>query len=603
MTSGLEYRVYNATGTTLTGYVTRGSDKEFVDSLNEPGYGQVVVPLGSPDAALLVRDALVRVFYNSQCVFAWSVESRDDTIVDSSGTRFLRAAGRSPLAWLEDALVWPQAGLQSYNSPDRPFNYASKDGYWKSTVTWSAPLAADWSETTTARSKQPRKWDNVDRQAKWIWSTSPIASVQEGTVNWFRSTFTVSEPTTIRIFCSADNAVDLALDGATVITASDFDASTPTWTQFVRFTARVGAGEHVLGARVRNGKPWRAEDLSVSNDDNKVRASDHGLTAGTRVEVLRRSKPNGLTVGNVYFLRDVTPDDFKLAATSGGSAVNITADSEIDLEVKRDNLAGLLVSVRRMEDGKPTTVLRRTDTANWEVATEEPKHRPALILKTLLQEAQARDVYRLDAVGTDFTNSADSGAGAWTTEVDLSIPVGTTLLAVMDQMVDLGVDFHVDPVSLVLKSWESRGMDRSTSVRLMPGLNLLSYSVASDPRVKTSALVRTKDGWTQKPNVNAETWGRRELYVEVGRTRSESTARIIAERILRRTGKQLLVASKSDATPVPGADPYTDFAVGDVISVPSSSGTSWTRARVLSISMKDEDGTATYTPELEVLDA
>ena len=600
--SGLEYRVYDPTGATLTGYIATGQAKEFVDTFNEPGYGSVTVPLDSPDADLLTRDALIRVFYKSTCVFAWSVESLDRTLVDGSGQRFVKASGQGVLAWLNDALVWPQAGLQAYNSAERPFNYASKDGTWKSTVTWSAPQGVAWSADTSIRKNQPKKWDTIDRDAQWIWATSPTSPVQEGTVNWFRSTFTVSEPTTIRIFCSADNAVDLALDGATVITAADFDANTPTWTQYVKFTTRVGAGEHVLAARVRNGKAWKGDDLRASKDDNTISASDHGLTGGTAVVVKSRSKANGLTVGNTYYLRDVEAGQFKLAATAGGAAVDITADSEVTLEAKRDNLAGLLLAVRKMEDGKPTTLARRTNTTAWEVAVEEPKHRPAMIVKTLLAEAQSRDVFRLDALGTDFTQSQDSSATAWTTAVDLSVTVGSTVLQVLDQMVDLGVDFAVNPTTLTLRAWESRGSDKSTLVRFHPGRNLLSYSLVAEPKVKTSALVRTKDGWTQKPSVNADLYGRRARCVDVGRTRSESTARIVAERILARTGKQRVIASASDAIAVPGADPYIDFAVGDLVSVPAPTGTGWKKARVLSIAMRDDNGTATFTPELEVLD-
>lgn len=35
--------------------------------------------------------------------------------------------------------------------------------------------------------------------------------------------------------------------------------------------------------------------------------------------------PTGVTEGTIYFVRDATTDSFKLAATSGGAAINITA--------------------------------------------------------------------------------------------------------------------------------------------------------------------------------------------------------------------------------------------------------------------------------------
>lgn len=599
--SGLELRVYDALGQTLTGYVAQGQGKEFVDEFNGPGYGKVSVPLDSPDADILVRDAVVKVFYGSAVVFAWFVESLDRSLVDGSGQRLLTASGRGLMAWADDCIIWPQAGLQSYNSPDRPFNYAAKDGYWKTTVTWAAPVGVAWKSDATIRQGQPKKWDNIDRDAQWIWATAPSTAVKEGTINWFRSTLTLTQPKTIRLYVSADNQVDLTLDGATVVSQSDFDSSSPSWSQFVHYTARVGAGDHVIAARVRNGKPWKAEGLSASKDDDKVSYSDHGLSGGTKVRVTARSKANGLTVGNDYYLRDVAKDDFKLAATSGGSAVDITADSDIDLEVQRDTLGGFLFACREIEDGKPTTLLLRSDTTHWEVATQEPKHRPALIVKTLLQEGQGRNVYRLSAMATDFSNTADSGGTPWATEVDITVKVGTTLLATIDQMVDLGADFHVDPDTATLRAWESRGHDVSASVRFQPGNNLLSYSTVSEPKVKTAALVRSKDGWAVKGH-GQDTYGRREMYVEVGGTKSESTAAIVAGRVLARTGKQRVTASASDCVAVDGATPYTDFAVGDIISVPSPTGTSWKRARVLSIAMQDPNGSATFTPELEVLD-
>jgi len=604
MSSGLELRVFDPTGATLTGYIAQGQDKQFVDSFNEPGFGQVTVPWGSPDADLLVRDAVVRVYYNSAAVFAWVVETLDRTRVDSDGRKIIHASGRGVLCWLDDAVVYPQGGLLPYTAPDRPFNYASPDGPWKVAGNWSAPLGVAWESDTTARAKNPAKWANVDRAAKWIWKTSPTAqNVPEGTVNWFRSTFTLTEPTKVRVWATADNSLQLYVDGTLAIDSADWSANAPTWSQFSTYTVDLGKGTHVLAARVRNGKPYFAKDLSVSKDDDKVSASGHGLVGGTKVKITDRSKSNGLTVGNTYYLISVTDNDFKLSTTAGGSAVDITADSTIDLTVQSDNTAGFLCAVRKMTNGKPGDLIRRTDTTNWEVTDVEPQWRPAMILKTLIQEAQARGVYRLSALNmSTFDTSTDSESTAWTTGVDMTLKCGVSLLQVLDEMVDLGVDFRVRPSQTWLDAYESRGADLSGTVRLFPGRNLLTYSTVAERKLKTAALVRSKDGWTVK-NVNVDTYGRREMYVEVGRTRSEATARVVADRIIRRTGKVRITASAADAIPVPGADPYTDFKVGDLIGVPAPTGSGWSRARVLSIAMKDEAGTATYTPELEVLDA
>jgi hypothetical protein len=54
----------------------------------------------------------------------------------------------------------------------------------------------------------------------------------------------------------------------------------------------------------------------------------HGFTDGQTVVVWAfpgDPLPTGLAEGTVYYVRDATTDDLKLAATSGGAAINITA--------------------------------------------------------------------------------------------------------------------------------------------------------------------------------------------------------------------------------------------------------------------------------------
>lgn len=67
----------------------------------------------------------------------------------------------------------------------------------------------------------------------------------------------------------------------------------------------------------------------VAAGDDTLRADNHGLTDGTQVVVLDTNigvLPTGLTEGTVYFVRDTSGDTFKLAATLGGSAIDLTSD-------------------------------------------------------------------------------------------------------------------------------------------------------------------------------------------------------------------------------------------------------------------------------------
>lgn len=67
----------------------------------------------------------------------------------------------------------------------------------------------------------------------------------------------------------------------------------------------------------------------IGNDTDDVITCDNNGYADTDAVVLwGDGLPTGLAEGTVYFIRDVTTDTFKLAATSGGAAIDLTADGD-----------------------------------------------------------------------------------------------------------------------------------------------------------------------------------------------------------------------------------------------------------------------------------
>jgi hypothetical protein len=428
--------------------------------------------------------------------------------------------------------------------------------------------------------------------------------VQRGTVNWFYRDFTLTDATRVKFFASCDNSMDVFLDGQQIMSSSDFDQEAASFTQMARFTIRLGIGSHTLAARVKNDKPWQRYDLAVTASDDKVSCSGHGLANGTQVTVTDKSGATGLNVGTTYFVRAKTDDDFKLATTnSDGTIVNVTANGKIDLRLKVDNTAGfILTGIEVNSDGKETdTVVVRTNTS-WQVSSTEPYWRPAMILKTLAEEAATRGVYRMDRLTYGFTNSAPT-SGSWTTEADLTLKVGATLLTVLDDMVDLGHDFWLDPATLELEAAESRGTDRSATVLLDTGQNLARFSTSVERPLKTVALVRTKNGWLRTAdNTLRDANGWRETFLEYGNTASEDAAKRQANRVLARTGKTQVLAQGVEVVVTAGAVPYVDFSVGDVVAIPDPSGTGLpNKARILSIGLKEEGGGVSFQPELEVI--
>lgn len=599
--SQLIYQVYDPLNSTYLGTLERVISSEFVDEYNSTGVGSLTVPLTSADAALLTKDAVVRVLYQNTVRFAWFVEVRERVLATGGNGYTLRVSGRGLLGWLDDALIFPQGGLVDFNSPDRPFNYAAGPGAWRSSGNYQAALGVQWRNDTTARAGLPVRWK--DPQAQWIWRTNPSTAVQRGTTNWFYRDFTLATSTRVKFYASCDNQMEVWLDGTLIMSSSDFDQEAASFTQMARFTARLGAGTHTLAVRAKNDRAWTRYDAEVTASDDKVSISDHGLANGTQVTVTDKANAAGLSVGNNYYIRQKTDNDFKLATTNSDSTiVDVTTNGRVDLRLVADNTAGFLLTGLEVDsDGKESTVVVRSNT-DWQVSSTEPYWRPALVLRKLIAEAATRGVYRMSRISFGFDISAPT-SGSWSTEVDLTMKVGATLGTVLNDVVDLGHDLWIDPVTVELEAWETRGTDRSATVLLDTGVNLINYITQVQSPIKTVALVRTRDGWLRTAKDTLRTAnGWRETFLEYGSTRSDEVARTQAQRHLARTGKTQVVASGVDVAITAGATPYVDFNVGDLVSVPEASGNgTLSKARVLSISLSESGGALQFAPELEVI--
>lgn len=594
----VSFRVFDPTGQTVLGELSQVIDWDFLDEMNATGAGSLSVPLDSADAALLTRDAVVKCFYEGTARFAWIVERVSRQTVGGGNTQVLQVNGRGVLAWLEDAVVYPQGGLTMLASTERPFSFASEAGGWESSATWAAPQAVVWRSDTSARAGNPTTWP--DPAASWVWATSPTtANVPRGTVNYFRKSFTLATSGQVKFWATADSQFELWLNGTLILSSSQFSTDISAWSQYVSVVLNVPAGTHRLAAFVRSGQPWSRADVSCLAATDVLTAAAHGLVEGAQVKVLAASGSNGLTVGTTYFLRTVTTDTFKLATTnSDATIVNITADSTVDLEQVVSGTAGFLMSAATLDSaGNPATVVARSDTT-WTVTATEPYWRPGLILQTLVNEAKARGVYRLTGVDTtSFSISADTGGDSWTETTSLNLRVGATLLDVHNELVEQNVDFRIRASDLRLEAYNALGEDLTASARLEPGNAVVQLGTAVERQVKTLAVVRTPTGWA----TGSVGGNRRETYLESGGTTSAQVARGLAETLLARTGVPLESADAVSIVARPGFTPYVDFTVGDVIGIPNSAGTGWERARIVSLAARGAGNGVEWSMELSIL--
>lgn len=104
---------------------------------------------------------------------------------------------------------------------------------------------------------------------------------------------------------------------------------------FAAATLDWGAvNEIILADASTAGNNWLAGPLAdlpvlaLGATDDTLTSTSHGLTDGQAVRVAAPagcSLPTGISANTTYYVRDATTHTFKLAATAGGTAIDMTA--------------------------------------------------------------------------------------------------------------------------------------------------------------------------------------------------------------------------------------------------------------------------------------
>ena len=96
---------------------------------------------------------------------------------------------------------------------------------------------------------------------------------------------------------------------------------TPVTLRFVGRWSAATAGTF-LGCLPLGGTE---KEYAVDTATDVITCNAHGYADTTKIVFTNGSAPAGLTEGTVYFVRDSTTNTFKVAATSGGAAIDLTA--------------------------------------------------------------------------------------------------------------------------------------------------------------------------------------------------------------------------------------------------------------------------------------
>jgi hypothetical protein len=110
-------------------------------------------------------------------------------------------------------------------------------------------------------------------------------------------------------------------------------ATLPTWdvpsgstVAWIGLWDAVTAGTF-LGMLPNNGGTLK--QFATMDDTNDTLYSEaHGYSNTNTVVVWGSNLPPGISVGTVYYVRDAATDSFKLALTSGGTAIDLTDEGE-----------------------------------------------------------------------------------------------------------------------------------------------------------------------------------------------------------------------------------------------------------------------------------
>lgn len=81
-------------------------------------------------------------------------------------------------------------------------------------------------------------------------------------------------------------------------------------------------------------------DVTATAADDVLTKAAHAFKDGDRVTFVSGTGFTGLVVGTKYFVRDAATNSFKLAATAGGVAINITVDGSVGVFQRAENLIG-----------------------------------------------------------------------------------------------------------------------------------------------------------------------------------------------------------------------------------------------------------------------
>lgn len=558
----LRVEVYDKDGVTKVSEIKDRLGVVGSEPLNVPGNGSITVPLDSPllnaYPGLLKPGRFVKFFLGSKCISGFRIQHRQSVWVSSGeyAGMVLTVSGPTVHYLLSDFVthhdVWPPRP----DSPDtRYYSWASRPG--EGADRWYDP--DDWDAHINVNSQSDPPGD---------WKSPPTKRSKYGMPKKW------PDPDSMWMWISRSPSMNGGWDPPRPIAGRKYYRRDFVVNQATDIRMFVTSDETVI----------------VYLDGDEV--------------IRKESRENGYKTFTKLSTR----------VSKGVHTIGIFVHAARGQSGGDGNDAMMFTMYKLNKDGKRDGVILRSN-RQWQAyyGRGVPAWNRAQVLKNSIQEARDRENTAADQLVLGFDGIEDSEGKAWDDRFNQEVRIGTSGLDLQSQLSESGsFDVWVDPDDLKVRAWRRRGKDRSKSVALIPGVNLLDYAAESRDDVGNDFLIQYDRGFTKVSapgSIRAN--GAREVYVELGGVRDEDTAQDVIRNAIsafrdfrKRSGSpEVVLRARSERDGsligVPGAYPFLDYNTGDVVSAPDEDGR-MVPHRVMSLAfVEDADGNLAFDPDLE----
>lgn len=198
--------------------LTTDSDRNFEIVAGDAGAGDLVLHMDEAETGCLDCNKIVALSLDGEPIGAFTVESAAFAAVPRDGTvagRTVRVSGRSTLALLERAIVYPELGARRMSPATRLMNWTS--AAYTVSPPWTAAVRIKRQGDVTGQwDGAPMDWPDPD--AYWIWAQPQGSGTPPQPVGtcYFRTTFFLPRQTPVTVFVTADDGYELYLDATLV---------------------------------------------------------------------------------------------------------------------------------------------------------------------------------------------------------------------------------------------------------------------------------------------------------------------------------------------------------------------------------------------------